>query len=130
MVLDSDVASDIICGRLTGPLFAAVNGRRWCVTSVTVGELWRWAHARSWGARGRRVLEDWLRTTLYLPATVHVAETWGRLAAAAERRGRPRPTNDMWIAATCLARDLPLATRNVKDFVDFAEYDGLRLVGP
>jgi toxin FitB len=129
LVLDTDVASDIIRDRLTDRLFTAVDGRSWCVTFVTVGELWRWAHGRGWGARGRRVLEDWLRTTTYLPAGVHVSETWGRLSATANRRGRPRPTNDMWIAATCLAWDLPLATRNVKDFAEFADVEGLRLAG-
>jgi toxin FitB len=36
--------------------------------------------------------------------------------------------NDMWIAAVCLTHDLPLATLNVKDFSDFAEYHGLRLI--
>ena len=43
--------------------------------------------------------------------------------------GRSRPQNDSWIAACCLAYDLPLATLNVKDFADFAEYEGLRIVG-
>jgi predicted nucleic acid-binding protein len=42
------------------------------------------------------------------------------IAAYAYLRGRPRPTNDSWIAACCLAYDLPLATQNVKDFQDFA----------
>ena len=37
--------------------------------------------------------------------------------------------NDTWIAACCLVRDLPLATLNVKDFNDFAEHDGLRVIG-
>jgi predicted nucleic acid-binding protein len=58
-----------------------------------------------------------------------VARTWGWLSARGHQRGRPRPTNDMWIAACCLAAGLPLATLNVKDFADFAEYDGLRLIG-
>jgi toxin FitB len=31
----------------------------------------------------------------------------------------------MWIAACCLVDDLPLATLNTKDFVDFATYEGL-----
>ncbi|MDT0349546.1 PIN domain-containing protein [Pseudonocardia charpentierae] len=52
-----------------------------------------------------------------------------RRAAHATRRGRPRPQNDTWIAATCLAYDLPLATLNVKDFKDFAEHEGLTLIG-
>lgn len=32
--------------------------------------------------------------------------------------GRPRPTMDSLIAAICAAHDLPLATRNVRDFSD------------
>ena len=38
------------------------------------------------------------------------------------------PQNDTWIAACCLAYDLPLATLNVKDFRDFAEHEGLILL--
>jgi predicted nucleic acid-binding protein len=56
---------------------------------------------------------------------------WGELSAAATQRGRPRPVNDTWAAACCLAYDLPLATLNIKDFADFAdfaEHDGLMLV--
>lgn len=60
--------------------------------------------------------------------------SWGArklasLQAHAERRGRPRPVNDTWIAACCLVRDLPLATLNIKDFSDFADHDGLRIIG-
>ena len=33
-----------------------------------------------------------------------------------------------WIAACCLVRRHPLATLNLKDFVDFAEHDALDLV--
>jgi len=43
--------------------------------------------------------------------------------------GRPRPHNDSWIAACCLVYDLPLATLNIKDFADFAEHEGLRIIG-
>jgi len=42
--------------------------------------------------------------------------------------GQPRPINDSWIAACCIARDLPLATFNVKDYADFVEDEGLGLV--
>jgi predicted nucleic acid-binding protein len=53
---------------------------------------------------------------------------WRELQAHAQNRGRARPANDTWIAACCLARDLPLATLNVKDFADFAEHEGLKLI--
>lgn len=58
-----------------------------------------------------------------------VARMWGTITAYAYLRGWPRPTNDSWIAACCLAYDLPLATRNVKDFDDFAEHEGLHILG-
>jgi predicted nucleic acid-binding protein len=62
-----------------------------------------------------------------LPFDEDIATTWGELQARAQRRGRPRPANDTWIAACCLVNALPLATFNTKDFADFAEYDGLAL---
>lgn len=37
--------------------------------------------------------------------------------------------NDTWIAACCLIRNLPLATLNLKDFRDFADHDGLVVIG-
>ncbi len=57
-----------------------------------------------------------------------VSRMWGRIYADASRRGRPRPVNDSWIAACCLARGLPLATLNVKDFADYADQEGLVLM--
>ena len=67
-----------------------------------------------------------------LPFDEQVAILWGEMQARAQIRGRARPVNDTWIAACCLAWDLPLATFNRKDFDDFAEYERLRLidVGP
>jgi predicted nucleic acid-binding protein len=45
-----------------------------------------------------------------------------------QRRGVLISENDTWIAACCLSEGLPLVTRNVKDFVDFAEHHGLVLI--
>jgi toxin FitB len=128
VVLDTDVSSRILRDRLTGPLDARLANRTWCVTFVTLGELWKWADMRSWGSRSRRDLENWLASVVVLPYGRRVARTWGSLSAAAYRRGRPRPANDTWIAACCLVRGLPLATLNVKDFADYAEHEGLILL--
>ena len=63
---------------------------------------------------------DWLQTDLpafftgrILPVDAQVADRWGRMVAAA---GRPLPAIDSLLAATALAHDLILVTRNVKDF--------------
>ena len=65
---------------------------------------------------------------IILPYGEDVARTWGRISAAAMQRGRARPANDTWIAACALSHGLPLATLNAKDFQDFADRDGLRLI--
>jgi predicted nucleic acid-binding protein len=128
VVLDTDVSSFIIRDRLTGPLAARLTGRTWCVSFVTVAELWQWAEMRSWGTRSRGELESWLGSVVVLPYSDQVSRTWGRISAAASRRGRPSPANDTWIAATCLVRGLPLATNNIKDYRDFADREGLILL--
>ena len=128
VVLDTDVASRAIKGKLGDPLAARLTGMAWCVTFVTVGELWQWAVTRSWGTRTREELDQWLGRVVVLDSDDATSRAWGRISAEARRRGRPRPANDSWIAACCLAREFPLATLNVKDFEDFAEQDGLQLV--
>jgi predicted nucleic acid-binding protein len=79
------------------------------------------------GAR-RGGLDLWLDQAAILAAGLSVAQTWGALAAAAQLRGRPRPQNDTWIAACCIESGLALVTLNRRDFVDFAEHDGLVLL--
>jgi toxin FitB len=128
LVLDTDVASLNLKGRLPARQGATLTDRSICVTFVTIGELTQWADLRSWGRQSWGELDDWLSSVLVLEYDDTVARTWGRLSAAARRRGRPRQVNDTWIAACCLAEGLPLATRNVKDYVDFTDYHGLTLV--
>jgi toxin FitB len=80
-------------------------------------------------APGAAGLDLWLAETRVLPAGLAVAEIWGRITANAQRRGRSRPLNDSWIAACCIEGGLPLLTLNWRDFADFAEHDGLVLLG-
>lgn len=127
-MLDTDVASLSYKGRLPPALAAALVGHEVCVTFVTVGELARWAEKRHWGTRARTELVRWLASTIVLPYDERVAWKWGQLSVLSEQRGRTRPVNDTWIAACCLVAKLPLATLNVKDFEDFTQKDGLRLI--
>lgn len=128
VVLDTDVASLIFRRRLAGPLAEQLARPSWAVTFVTEGEMWKWASLRNWGPLYQRRLESWLRGVIVLSAGETVARRWGDMTAAAQRRGRTPPTNDSWIAASCLAHGLPLATLNVKDFHDLVDHEGLTLL--
>jgi toxin FitB len=130
VVYDTDVASRSFRGRLPAALAARLAGKQPLVTFVTVGELIQWTRLRRWGPRNRAMLEDWLADKPVIPGGKSIASVWGELSAAATQRGRPRPVNDTWIAACCIAYGLPLATLNIKDFTDFAEHDGLALLRP
>jgi toxin FitB len=73
--------------------------------------------------RRRRELKRWFDEDLQarfagriLPFDKEVASRWAQLVAACLDIGRPLPTLDSQIAATALAHDLGLVTRNVKDF--------------
>jgi predicted nucleic acid-binding protein len=90
-VLDTDVASLLHRRALTGPLASRLIDREPLITFVTFGELAKWAEIRNWGQRRREELTSWLSRIAVLPGDEAVAATWGRLSAAAIRRGRPRP---------------------------------------
>jgi predicted nucleic acid-binding protein len=130
VVLDTDVASRSFRERLPPPLAARLVGKQPILTFVTVGELAQWTKLRHWGPRNLAMLDSWLADKPVIPGSRAIAALWGGLSAEAIQRGRPRPVNDTWVAACCLAYQLPLATLNLKDFKDFAEHHGLRLLEP
>jgi predicted nucleic acid-binding protein len=75
------------------------------------------------------MLEEWLLDKPVICGSRAIVVTWGD-ARGRHPAGTARPVNDIWIAACCLACDLPLATLSLKDFEDFAEHHGLRLFEP
>jgi toxin FitB len=129
ILLDTDVVSLLMKGYLD-PAGSGLDAYRWCLSYVTVGELAKGIAMARWGLRRWTDLADWLGHVVILPMDLRVSYTWGQLAAESQRRGRPRPVNDMWIAAVSLAHGVPLATRNVKDYTDFVEHHGLVLLQP
>jgi predicted nucleic acid-binding protein len=126
IVLDTDVVSRYRAGRLPAGFARRVAANDISIVFATAGELWTWALTRRWGGARRGGLELWLDETTILSAGLRVAKVRGEITTAAQRRGRPRPFNDSWIAACCIEGGLPLLTLNRRDF---AEHDGLVLLG-
>lgn len=83
--------------------------------------------------RKRDALAEWLATDLperfeqrVLSVDQPVALAWGDLMGVAKRQGRGLSSMDGLIAATAIANDLTLATRNIRDFEGF----GIELLNP
>lgn len=127
VVIDTDVASLLQKQRAPAWVHRHLFGARVWLSFITVAELYKWAEVRSWGKNTRKRLDTWLAQRPVIPYDTETGRTWGRLAGAAQRRGRPRPQNDTWVAACCVRRNLPLITLNTKDFMDFTR-DGLTLL--
>jgi predicted nucleic acid-binding protein len=94
----------------------------WTISAITLAELAAGPHATTDAAERARRQERLQRTEATfepLPIDAGVAGAYGRIyatVAAAERRAQGRRAFDLLIAATALANDLPLYTRNARDF--------------
>jgi predicted nucleic acid-binding protein len=92
------------------------------VSVITLAEIQKGIELLAAGKR-RSGLEVWLRQDLeawfdgrVLPVDRRVAARWASLVAQGVRTGRPLPTVDSLIAATALAHELTIVSRNTKDF--------------
>ena len=102
------------------------------VSVITLAEIQMGIELLAEGKR-RLQLEQWLKQDLevwfsarILPVDREVAGRWASLVAQRARAGRPLPTVDSLIAATALAYDLTMVTRNTRDF----EGIGTTLINP
>lgn len=135
LLLDTNVPSEV-----TRPLPATIvlewldrlDEDRTFISVVSIVEIRRGVALMAKG-RKRDALAEWLARDLtirfehrIIPVEERVALTWGDLMSDAKRSGRGLSSMDGLIAATAIAHDLTLATRNIKDFEGF----GIDLVDP
>ncbi|HEV8130596.1 MAG TPA: type II toxin-antitoxin system VapC family toxin [Acidobacteriota bacterium] len=100
VLLDTDAYSALMRGQ--DAVTARVRQAEGVLLSAIVaGELLFGFRSGSRYARNRKDLEAFLQNPYveFVPVTWVTAERFGRIAAALRTKGKPVPTNDIWIAA-------------------------------
>ena len=99
---------------------------------LTIGEIQKGIAKLAEGKRKTRI-QQWFDNDLHdrftgriIPITEEVASTWGLIMAEAETRGKPVPSIDSLIAATAIAYNLTIITRNTDDMAG----TGARVLNP
>ena len=132
-LLDTNIISEVRKGQRSDPnvsnWYAGVSEAQLFISSLTIGEIRRGIEL----ARRRRdvdqaeALETWLQAVIQrfsgriLTVDTEEADTWGQISAI-----RPVPVIDSLLAATAIAHDMTLVTRNVTD----VEGLGVRVLDP
>jgi predicted nucleic acid-binding protein len=135
LLLDTNVLSEVTKPRPDARVLQwldALDEDRSFISIVSIAEIRRGVALMDQG-RKRDALAAWLADDLpqrfehrVLLVDAPIALAWGDLMGHAKRRGRGLSSMDGLIAATAIAYQLTLATRNIKDFEDF----GIELVDP
>lgn len=135
LLLDTNVLSEVTKPRPEVRVLEwldAVDEDRVFISVVSIAEIRRGVAQMDYG-RKRDALAEWLAKDLpqrfdsrVIPVNESVAIAWGDLMGVAKRTGRGLSSMDGFIAATALAHELTLATRNTKDFDGF----GVELFNP
>jgi tRNA(fMet)-specific endonuclease VapC len=126
LVLDTNAY--VALKRGDSALIALLESADWLgLPSVVIGELMAGFLMGDRAERDLRELDAFLSEAgiEVLAIGRNEAERYGALVKSLRERGRPIPTNDLWIAASALSADARLAT----DDAHFGEVPGLVTMG-
>ena len=57
-------------------------------------------------------LQEWISSVTLLDIDEETSQSYAALGLELKRKGRPIPTNDLWIAALCRQHALPIVSRD------------------
>ena len=117
MILDTNALSAVADGEVSAVELVA-GADRVALPVIVLGE-YRLGIAQS---RHRASYESWLRqwiaTVTVLDIDDGTTHSYSAIGLELKRKGKPIPSNDLWIAALCRQHSLPLVSRDQHfDFV-------------
>jgi tRNA(fMet)-specific endonuclease VapC len=121
-LLDTNIVKDFLVGD-PDTIEAFQRARQLCINTIVLAELLTGFALGSRPDANRRLLSRLLSSPRVSLLTVgpETAEHYADICTRLRRKGRPIPTNDMWIAASAREHGLVLFTRDAH----FQEVDGL-----
>lgn len=121
-LLDTNVIIDFFSG--DEKVVKQVNKlQQVCITSVVLGELYIGINRVINKSKHLKKLNSFLQLCMVLDVDAETAKHFGEIVAELYKKGKPIPTNDVWIAASARQYDLTLITRDKH----FEEVAGLSL---
>ncbi len=108
-------------------------GNMFFVSVITIGEILEGIESLPDDDRRRQKLVKWFETNILKPYKDSIVDfdrasaiAWGAIKGRCNRIGKPRPDLDSQIAATAVAHDMTVVTRNVADM----DHTGASVVNP
>ncbi len=112
-LLDSEWVVDFVSNRRQAVELVNNFAREELALSViTVGEVLEGLLGKSLPERYRTIFEDFVASALVFVVDERVAREYAKIRAHLRSIGNLIPENDLWIAATALAYDLTLVSRD------------------
>ena len=125
IVVDTDVIIDFFrdISPAAGVFSELISLKKAALTAISVFEL----YAGIEGAKRLRQIENLVQELIILPLNTLEAAIAGRIYTQLKSRGKRVGTQDILIAAICVANDLPLYTKNM---AHFSLIKDIRLLSP
>ena len=116
-LLDADWIISYLNGRPQAvELIERVSDDGLAVSIIVVGEIYEGLLSGPRSEERRTSFELFLRSVEVVSPDEAVAHRYAEIRAQLRSQGQLLPDNDLWIAATALAHDLTLVSRNIQHF--------------
>ncbi len=125
IALDTNVVIDIFNNKSS--VTALLSGYQTIYLPITVcGELLFGAKNSTKSLENEQKCHDFISNCNLLNINELIAEEYAKTRNELKKKGRPIPENDIWIAATCIVNNIPLATFDS----DFNHVNDLIVINP